>query len=232
MIIGFAGKAASGKTTTARFLKAEYERQGFKAEILPMAQALRDEVSQFLYQAGAGENINLLYGNQKEKITPFFVPTTAAVNACPDWPDFRMKNADLQLEMAGAAKTVVTVRLLLQWWGTDYRRNQNPVYWTQAWKKRAAELIDNGTDIVLVDDVRFPNEVDAVQGMNGFLVKIERDGCNGANAHVSERMLDDFSDWDHILLNNSTLGDLESHIIALERSGRFQPSMLQSVANI
>lgn len=56
-------------------------------------------------------------------------------------------------------------RRLLQVWGTDYRRAENPQYWIQQWAKKF-NAIREDTNIV-VDDARFPNEEDALRS-NGF----------------------------------------------------------------
>jgi len=57
MIIGFAGKAASGKTTAAKYL---LDNLSDRIVILPMAQVLREEVEDFIRQVGAEKSVPLI----------------------------------------------------------------------------------------------------------------------------------------------------------------------------
>lgn len=198
MIIGFAGKAASGKTTAAKHLQA---RLGNNIQVLPMASMLRHEVETFLRQVGAADRVPLLYGDQQDKLMTFEIDEPSARLQCPAWAGFVEENRDIQQH---AGRTTLSVRRILQWWGTEYRRAQDPDYWTKAWEAALTGLADRSTHI-LVDDVRFHNEVDVVQRNGGVLIRVERPGFNGANDHSSENSLDDFSNWHLILLNDGTL---------------------------
>lgn len=64
-------------------------------------------------------------------------------------------------------------------------------------------------DILIITDLRFPNEFQAVQEMNGDCIKITRecipdsdDAADIALAHVSDR------NWDQIIYNDGTLEEL------------------------
>ena len=199
MIIGFAGKAAAGKTTAARHLADLLDGN---AQIIPMAQVLREEVEDFLEKSGAGQFVPLLYGNQDDKVRVFPVETARAVSACPQWNHFIDENTDIQGPAGNL--TAVTVRRLLQWWGTEYRRNQDPEYWTRAWAARV-EQYDLERTHILVDDVRFTNELQTLKAKGGLIVKIERPGFNGAGNHSSETSLDHYNGWDHVIVNDGTL---------------------------
>ena len=212
MIIGFAGKAASGKTTAAKHVQ---QLLGAKVQVLPMASMLRREVETFLRQVGAADKVTLLYGDQQDKLTPFEIDEQSARQQCPAWDSFVADNRDIQQH---PGRTTLSVRRILQWWGTEYRRAQDPDYWTKAWEAALAELPDRNAHI-LVDDVRFHNEVDAVQRNGGVLIRVERPGFNGANDHSSENSLDDFNGWNMILLNDGSLEQflcqVENKVLAL-----------------
>ena len=68
MIIGFAGKAASGKTTAAKYLQNCLAGETL---IIPMATVLREEVEEFLRRIGADEHVSLVYGSQEDKAGSF-----------------------------------------------------------------------------------------------------------------------------------------------------------------
>ncbi len=76
------------------------------------------------------------------------------------------------------------MRALMQNYGTEVRRGDNPDYWTDRWKESAGQLID-GTNIV-VDDVRFLNEAAAVREMGGIIVRLVRPDITSGGTHTSE----------------------------------------------
>lgn len=205
MIIGFAGKAASGKTTAAGFIRERKDN----AVILPMAQMLREEVESFLALVGADEGKNLVYGDQEDKIRIFHVATDKALELCPCWNDFVDRNQELQ-DRPGA--TAVTIRRILQWWGTEYRRAQDPDYWTKAWERKLRDFDLEKTHL-LVDDVRFVNELEVIRNNGGRFVRIVRPGFNGANNHSSENSLDHFNDWDLVINNSGGLEHFRRQVI-------------------
>lgn len=87
-------------------------------------------------------------------------------------------------------------RSLLQWWGTEYRRAKDPDYWV---KRLRETLLDHRPDVVLITDVRFPNEIDAVKKWSGYTVKVTRLGDPDipVHEHSSESALDAYKGWDY-----------------------------------
>lgn len=205
MVIGFAGKAASGKSTAAQMLR---QRLGDQLVILPMAQVLRKELEDFIQQVGAEQFVPLIYGDQDDKLRLFYVDSQRAAQLCPQWDDYRCMNGDIQDR---SAETAVTVRRLLQWWGTEYRRAQDPDYWTKAWAV-ALQQYDLERLHVLVDDVRFINELKEIRANGGQIFRIVRPGFDGANNHSSENSLDGYNHWDMVIENNGSLEDLAARL--------------------
>jgi len=202
MIIGFAGKAASGKTTAARHLAPLLDRETL---IVPMAMVLRDEVEAFLRAVGADEYVSLVYGCQDDKLRVFYIDETKALQQCPQWRSFVVEHGDIQ-DRPG--QTALSVRRILQWWGTEYRRAQDPDYWTKAWERKVASY-DLARVHVLVDDVRFMNELQTLRKMDALIVKIERPGIAAAGNHASETSLDDYQDWHLVIRNAGTLAEFK-----------------------
>jgi len=198
MIIGFAGKAASGKTTAAKHL---LEQSNLNIVILPMALILREEVENFIRQVGAEAYVPLVYGDQDDKVRVFYIDEKRALENCPVWGNFVADHHEIQDQPGQSA---VTVRRILQWWGTEYRRAQDPDYWTKAWEKKLLEY-DLVSTHILVDDVRFINELNIIKKHGGIFIKIERPGFDGANNHSSENSLDDYSNWNLVILNDGSL---------------------------
>ena len=208
MIVGIAGKAASGKTTAAHYMAAHLQGE---VKIVPMAQVLRDEVELFLRAIGSEAYVPLVYGCQDDKIKVFHVDTRRAEAACPRWAHFITEHADIQDR---PDQTAVTVRRILQWWGTEYRRTDDPDYWTKAWTKKV-EGFDLENIHILIDDVRFMNELDTVRAKGGLIIKIDRPGFSGAGNHASETSLDAYSDWKRVIVNDGTLEDFRRKIEAV-----------------
>jgi len=80
-----------------------------------------------------------------------------------------------------------TIRQVLQVVGTDWFRSLWEDCWINAWKRRVA---DSDADVIFVPDVRFPNELKAVQDMDGFVIRLMRAPFAEEDQHVSETALD------------------------------------------
>ena len=98
------------------------------------------------------------------------------------------------------------VRLLLQEFGTEVRRSDDPGYWVRRWLASARPLLQSQKQIV-VPDIRFRNEVRIVTELRGILVNLTRPGYEG-DSHQSERDLDGWNEWDRTIQNTGTLEDL------------------------
>lgn len=79
------------------------------------------------------------------------------------------------------------MRTLMQNYGTDVRRKDNPNYWVDIWNTTVANLEGN----VVVDDVRFENEADAVRLAGGIIVHIANVDLEQTDSHVSETEMSD-----------------------------------------
>lgn len=76
------------------------------------------------------------------------------------------------------------MRALMQNYGTEVRRKDDPQYWVKKWLKRVAVMVEH-YDIV-ADDVRFINEADAVKLHTGKIVKLSRPDLVSSSQHQSE----------------------------------------------
>jgi hypothetical protein len=108
-----------------------------------------------------------------------------------DWPEARLpwdedgiKNVTLPCGW--------TIREALQVVGTSWFRNRWPHVWVNAWKSRLAGIKRTGMDnfIVITPDVRFTNEVEAIQQMGGHVIRLTRRGSDN-DPHPSETALDE-----------------------------------------
>lgn len=102
----------------------------------------------------------------------------------------------------------VTPRKLMQTLGTEWGRNINEDLWVSRTLAQARTI-----PRVIISDVRFPNELQALQGIGALTVKIVRniDRSGVEHAHISETALDDVpnSMYDIVIDNNGSLAELK-----------------------
>lgn len=106
-------------------------------------------------------------------------------------------------------------RTILQWWGTDFRRNMcYDSYWTRVWSKRVNKV---NAEITIAADVRFLNECSVVKGIYGGVVwRVRRDPSPYTipDAHASETELDNYK-FDQVIDNNLGIDELETIVCKL-----------------
>jgi hypothetical protein len=111
------------------------------------------------------------------------------------------------------AKTYTEVRRLLQVFGTEVGRE---MFGGNFWIDQAFKQIDPAARIVIAD-VRFPNEADAIKARGGKVIRVNRKDTTAVNRHVSEHALDNYM-FDHVIFNDGTLDDLADNVFMLMRS--------------
>jgi len=100
------------------------------------------------------------------------------------------------------------LRLLLQAWGTDYRRNLcDKDYWIKKAFTRILKLPAH-IQYVVIPDVRFQSEAEALRGIGAVLVRINSMRSPQDN-HSSEVDLDRYPHFHITVDNNGTLDDLK-----------------------
>jgi hypothetical protein len=184
LILGFGHRARQGKDLAANAIKEYYDGRNqlfskygdhlgkLKVGIFKFANALYTEVN---------DAIEFDHGDVQEVFKRYNTP--AWVTQEPD-PEF---NA-----LAPFGKHPK----LLQWWGTEYRRRQNPDYWVD----KLFESSPGGIDIALITDVRFINEAEHIKNRGGYNVRVQRLAADGSPYvapdrpadHPSEIALDDY----------------------------------------
>lgn len=103
----------------------------------------------------------------------------------------------------------VSPRYLFQTLGTEWGRQLvHKKVWTTIAVARCKAELDRGRDVV-VDDMRFPNEFEALhEEAGGTMVRITRPGIVVVSGgHPSEGLLDD-TKFDYELVNDGTLEEL------------------------
>lgn len=205
-MIGLAGPAGVGKDTIADYLVEKYNFTKFS-----FSDALYEEVA----QAFGIDKAALYERSAKERETP----------ALQYWycQDKTFQNLMFHLLTEEGVPFPMdkwlSPRWVLQRWGTDYRRAQDPEYWinkamlfTEAYLRNATEHPDTPRGGLVNCSVRFENERAFIQQFNGEIWHVRREGWGdsmGASekGYVSEQGLPVGKD-DKIIHNSGTIEQL------------------------
>lgn len=98
-----------------------------------------------------------------------------------------------------------TLREIMQTYGVAMRE-RFPGIWIKLLVSRAES---SGVDVVLVPDMRFPDELGAIKALGGVTIDVTRDidRSGPEHQHISETALDGYT-FDHVIQNNGSLQDL------------------------
>jgi len=96
-------------------------------------------------------------------------------------------------------------RRVLQWWGTEYRRKEDPDYWI---KKISMDLVFRKPSVI--SDVRFLNEANWIERWEGVIWRVERPGLK-SDGHQSESECN-FIKADYTINNDGDLQHLKDQV--------------------
>lgn len=103
-------------------------------------------------------------------------------------------------------------RSFLQNLGVGARKIFGPNFWVEQ-----ALAGVSPEDNIVVPDVRFFEELEAIRALGGKTIRITRPG-RLATGHVSEIALCEFDDWDATIDNNGSVIELEGKIVGTVRN--------------
>lgn len=190
IVIGISGKKRAGKDTAAQIMRAKALASGFTVVRRALADLLKEECA-------------------------------TAISEEADHYDLSYENVLKEMNTDGVKEKY---RLLLQWWGTQFRRHMcGEDYWIRAMRlwiechTISNEMMQPGhpspKQMILIPDIRFPNEVEMVKQLGGFVIRLNRPETDSvADTHISECALDDFTEWDGIIWNREGLDVLRESI--------------------
>lgn len=192
MIIGFSGRKRSGKTTLAKMLQEEEN-----AIIITIADYLKHlccELMNITY-----EELNTKKDNG---YTFDIVPDKRWFNIIDKHTNIGIDNIKKELENVH----ITTIRQLLQVIGTDVIRKYKENWHVQ---KMIEDIKSYSKDkLIVVDDVRFPNEREAILNLSGDVFFIIRPNVSEVSNHSSETALK-WQNFDnrHIIINDNITED-------------------------
>lgn len=145
-------------------------------------------------------------------VVPFAEPLYRMLSAMTGIPVADLQRRDLKerpIPWLGRSP-----RELLQTLGTDWGRDRvSPTVWIDLWRRRVAEISEQGVRTVVAPDLRFDNEALAVRSLGGEIWKVVRTGAAAAiPSHKSEHGIP-AGMVDRLVLNAGTADDLRHAVL-------------------
>lgn len=188
--VAIIGKAGSGKDTVYKILsKNRYNQVILTGQVEMKKIAFADSVKEIAMKMYPFLKKNVLFGPSKLRST--IIP-----NSFKDGQP-------------------LTVRQLLIDIGTKLGRSYNENIWIENLILKVNKLNKvQSNKMIVVTDVRFRNEFDALKNNNFFMIKLNRDDHTLIN-DISETQQDEIKDYEFnfILNNNGTLKELDKEIV-------------------
>lgn len=198
-IIGFAGRKRSGKSQLAKIVKSHID----KCEIVAVADCLKILCADLLC-------IDLKTLNKiKDDGTTFSEKVNSAwINIIHNGTGISVDN----IKSVIGCKTFTNVREMLQVIGTDLIRRFNHE-WHIDKTIEHINSFDDGTTVI-VDDIRFPNELEKIKGIGGEVFFVMRPNCFNVSNHKSETSIH-YSNfpYNRIIINDVPLDVLDEEFM-------------------
>lgn len=168
IVLGITGHHNCGKTTVAQLLETHAD-----ARAMAFSDGIYAEV------ANAFSCCILDLASRLGKTQP---QRLLALHNCAD-KDFVQC---VQAHAEGDLQTPRSPRQILEWWGSEYRRAQDPAYWLEYVRCRIAYLrMHSCKRPIVLADVYKHNEAEMIRNMGGTIWRIERPGHEQHTAHAT-----------------------------------------------
>lgn len=209
MVIGVSGKMGSGKNEVANMLS-------YLLFINPNGTYRGYEFQKKLYEAYIRNGI---YSQAKFKfpnIHSFAENLKKCTSICTGI-DYHLLE-DRAIKESEIDWLGLTHRQLLQWFGEAIRRQINENFWILSMFSTYSD-----SNFWIISDVRYKNEAEAIREKGGFLIRLLRLESQ-SNTHISETDLDDYPNFDVLILNDSSLESLFEKVKELVKKHKWENS--------
>lgn len=210
LLIGFSGKMGAGKDTLAPRVMREL---GYADPVhLAYADALRAEVNGFIQVV-----------RNDDLMAMAILPSDPLLMNILDMLKQPVKTGAIK----DARDRSNTMRTILQLWG-EHQRENDDAYWC---KRFADTYRKNNGKPVMVTDCRYPNELDMIHQLGGYIVRLDASSAARARrllnrdhhlpdlqafTHISETAADDYPDFD-VRVNTDGLNPEQLTILVADR---------------
>ncbi len=202
-VILISGKARSGKDTLADFMYDQIKLIGLSVEKYKISGLMKkwarqdfDKVAHKLKTIATSiENLSEVMFDLKDHVHESCLSRIKELTRELILPDDYEVKTDLS-------------RILLQTYGTDIFQNRvDPDFWS---KKAYEEISSLKSEYVIVTDIRWPSNLEIIgQIPNCVSIRIDRNTITNGKEHESETALNEWTSWDYVVQNDSTIEELE-----------------------
>jgi len=184
-VIGLTGRARSGKNTVAAMI----------ADLLPVERVAEGAFADAVKVSAA------------RALGVPFTGDDVGIAAVRRWADEFKLDHTVQVVRDGQVLHEITGRSYLQRYGTEAHRELfDPDFWVNV-----VDLNPDGVDVLVMTDVRFPNEAEVIREQGGEVWQIVGDDSGATDEHASERPLPPQL-IDRELVNRGTLDQLRAQV--------------------
>lgn len=219
LIIGISGKRGSGKDTVGSYLEQAAKAEGFDVILRRgYGDAVKEEAADFLSLNSRQAVLDFLDRHEQNRMLVdaiidqvyYMQPETwyhkvgsfIGANRYHTW----LGRRDEILARMHDRKNKEQFRMLMQWWGTEYRRAQDDEYWLKKlwnWASSAFQIHEGKWILLFVPDDRFPNEQAHLEHTLGaYTVRVDRPSVDTGDTHPSECALDSYRTFHARILND------------------------------
>ncbi len=205
MIIGISGQKQSGKDTVAKML------QYFTLSDYSIVRTRQLTFEKWL-ELERANSLQIFKDYSRYDVSDWL--TVRFADRVKDLVGILTNCTRYQLESEEFKNTPIlygyTPRQLLQIVGTDFGRNMiNENIWVDL-------TLSNYTEDAkwIIPDVRFKNEVTAIQNLGGLVIRVIRE-YDKKDKHESEQDLSNFDEYNYVVVNDGTLDDLLNRVQSL-----------------
>lgn len=173
VLIGLGHKARHGKDYSAEYIK---ELLGDKCAVLRFSETLYEECTNLDsfsdYPLIIDADFALLFLSNYEAGLFHYILYTDLPVSMKEWTSNIFKKAPEGCYWGMEEKDPI----LLQWWGTDFRRKYyGDDYWVNKIKYKINNLVwHSNARLIVIPDVRFKNEYDMIKKMGGIYIDVQR----------------------------------------------------------
>lgn len=211
-IICISGKMRNGKNTLADFLKEELFTINPNTSLAICAFA--DELKKYCSKDFEllGNYLNNFSENLKTSINMYndLLDLNPSRKFANQNINKMIDSLKLYKENFYENKTEIS-RIILQITGTSIFRNRiDKDFWA---KKLKENILKTNNEYTLIQDCRFPIELEIFSDLNDYelvTIRVERNLPTNNNNHESETALDNWTTWNYIVDNNGTTEDLKN----------------------
>ena len=168
------------------------------------------------------------YGTDEQKNTPTNIRWKDVPGFPANKPLEKLQKLGFNLGEDWTPEALMTARHVMQYVGTDIFRKMYPDVWVDTTMRN---IQNEGSELAIITDCRFPNEVQGIQKAGGVVLRLKRAPFAGKDEHASETQLDpevfDWSRFNDVISNEDMTIEQQNEAVfnSLVKLGVLEPNV-------